>query len=173
MTGPLPALNPDANSDTDTQLQIPSPRCQQCNQNPVSGPKTNLCQCCQAEIPTYDQNGKSTPKDEFALLASPYRPFPLEAKNKLRECVNTVVFDTGPDEHDEVAYVTDVPPENLREQFELSVPRDPEERWKDNNGSCIHIYPDRVVADGVETSLEPADAQDRVRSTDRFTRVQK
>lgn len=186
MTGPLPALDDTANSDEATApIEMPTPKCQQCQTVSVAGPKTNLCQHCQAtltadarqpqlagESRTHEPAGES-PSDviEFALVTSPYRPFPLEAKRRLRECADTVVFGDGEstDHRGETAYLTDLPSHDLVERFELHIPRDPEERWKTDRGETINIYPDRVIANGTEQNLDPADAQARVRSSDRFT----
>lgn len=186
MTGPLAALDDAPNSDEATDpIEMPIPQCQQCQAFSVAGPRTNLCQHCQAtltadarqpqlagESRTHEPTGES-PSDviEFALVTSPYRPFPLEAKRRLRECADTVVFGDSEStaRRGETAYLTELPSDDLVERFELDIPRDPEERWKTDRGETINIYPDRVVANGTEQNLDPADAQARVRSTDRFT----
>ncbi len=109
-------------------------------------------------------------KDELVEIRSPYRPYPLGAKKDLRAAVDHVEYD--PDDS-RVAYVSDIPADDLIEEWELEVVRtdSPEEVWKTTHGERIEIYTDRVLHDGREVSISPDEAKKQVRDQDHFSRL--
>ena len=122
-----------------------------------------------AEQPAQDTD-TADGDDELIELRSPYRPYPLGAKKALREAVDVIELS---DEDSRCAYVSDVPDDDLLEQWELSVVRtdDPEEVWETDRGETIEIFADRVERNGREMNIEPAEAKERAAEQDYFTRV--
>lgn len=109
--------------------------------------------------------------DDRVEVRSPYRPLPREARKRLREMFDTVEFiDGGDDGRDESVMVPERPPEDFLEQYELEVRRDPTVTYETPNGE-VYIYtdPGRVVAEGVETNMDPVVAVERSEEKDYFT----
>ncbi len=107
--------------------------------------------------------------DELTEIRSPYRPFPLGAKKDLRRAVDTLEFD---EEDTRVAFVSEIPSNDLLDKWELHVVRtdDPEEVWVTKSGDRIEIYSDRVERDGVTASIDPDEARESARESEYFTR---
>lgn len=119
---------------------------------------------------TETQAVDSMVENDFIEIRSPYRPYPIGAKKDLREAVGTVEFSN---EDARAAFVSDVPSEELLDQWELEVVRtdDPVEVWVTDRDDRIEIYEDRVERDGQETSINPDEAMEKARQEDRFTRI--
>lgn len=113
----------------------------------------------------------STGEDgDFIEIRSPYRPYPIGAKRDLSDAVSTVVFS---DDNPRVAYVSEHPPDELLDNWELDVIRtdSPEEVWETDHGERIEIYSDRVERDGTESTISPTEAKKQARKQKHFTRI--
>jgi|AntDeeMetageno50_2_1112565.scaffolds.fasta_scaffold28875_1 hypothetical protein len=120
---------------------------------------------------TRDSDEESLPADDDRIeIRSPYRPYPLGAKKKLREADPAVEF---PDDDNRCAYVSELPPDDLLEEYELSVVRtdDPEEVWEVKGGETVEIFADRVERNGAEIPIDPEEAKKKAREQDYFTCV--
>lgn len=62
--------------------------------------------------------------------------------------------------------VEELPPEELREQHELRLDREPVAEYETPNGEAVAIYrdPNKVAVDGVEATLSPDEAISRAES---------
>lgn len=117
------------------------------------------------------QEESQTTDEERIEIRSPYRPFPLSAKKELREADSSVEF---PDDDSRAALVTEIPPDDVLEAYELTITRtdSPEEVWEDRTGTIIEIFSDRVERNGVEMNIDPDEASEKAAEQDAFTRCQ-
>ncbi|WP_147441117.1 hypothetical protein [Halorubrum sp. Atlit-26R] len=105
-------------------------------------------------------------------IESPNRPFPLSAKQELREAAETVTYEepSSPGEP-WLAHVDELPDDDVLDRFELSVVREPVEVWESDSDERVAIYPEKVTADGYEMGFSPEEAKEKVREQDRFSPV--
>ncbi|MFC6770005.1 hypothetical protein ACFQDD_00445 [Halorubrum pallidum] len=119
------------------------------------------------------QSTSTTEEQPEYTIQSPNRPFPLSAKQALRETAAAVTYEepTAPGEP-WLAHVDEVPADEILEQYELTVDRDPVEVWESDSDERVTIYPQRVTVDGYEGTISPAEAKERVREEDRFSPIE-
>jgi len=105
-------------------------------------------------------------------IESPNRPFPLSAKQELREAAETATNEEPSNPGDPwVAHVDEIPSDDVLDRFELSVARDPVEIWESDSDERVAIYPEKVTVDGYEVGFSPEEAKEQVREQDRFSPV--
>ena len=105
------------------------------------------------------------------IVESPYRPFPLSAKQALKDELPEIQF---AESDQRTAYATDTPSDDLCEQWELSVDNTeatPLDVWETDRGRRVEIYDGIVTVDGRDTNLSPDEAKEQARTQDHFTRI--
>lgn len=106
---------------------------------------------------------------EFYTLRSPNRPIPLSAKQDLEEFGIVKELDSTDDlGHGEGVVLEELPPEDLRDRWELRVEQEPTVVFEDPQGYEAKIYtdPDKVIAGGTEATLSPREAVEKANEKD-------
>jgi hypothetical protein len=112
--------------------------------------------------------------EETVEIRSPYRPLTRGARRALQDAV-TVIEELESDERGRNGgvIVDERPPEDVLEDHELEVVRDPVVEYETEGGKPIEIYtdPDAVMIGPNEASMSPAAAVEKAEDSDRFTRT--
>lgn len=99
---------------------------------------------------------------DLVEVRSPNRPFTRAMKTALREDHGALEFlePNGDMGRGEGALLPERPPEAFLEANELRVVDDPDVIFELDSGRTVAVYtdPERVVSDGVESSVSPEDA---------------
>lgn len=108
---------------------------------------------------------------DVVTVISPFRPLTRGARDALQPfdiLEERSIREAGRQTEVDVA---ERPPDEVLEEHELIVDEDPLEVWETESGERIEIFETAVIAEGVETTLSPEEAAERVRQEDRFSRV--
>lgn len=112
---------------------------------------------------------------EAVEVRSPYRPLPRSARKEIADTVNVIEeLDGGEMGRNDGVLVDKRPPEELLDRFELEVIREPDivyESDEHDEGMEIYCDPEKVVFNGRESRMSPAEAVKEAESRPMFTRV--
>jgi len=121
---------------------------------------------------TVDTDTVDVDREDLVRVESPFRPLPRAARKKLRanhEIVEWIESDeTG---RNGGVLLTEWPSEQLLEDYELTVIRDPELVYHTDSDEIVEIYtdPDEVLVDGYDAHLSVQEAVTEAEKQDRFT----
>lgn len=116
----------------------------------------------------------TTDSSETVEIRSPYRPLPRSARKELADTVEIIdEIDSDDTGRHGGLIVAERPPEELLEQYELEVVREPTVEYETDSGEHVAIYtdPDAVEIDGRSATMSPAEAVMKAEDSDRFTRL--
>lgn len=111
-----------------------------------------------------------TPPEGATEVVSPFRPLPRKGRRKLADACSILAEEQpGEPMRQHVLWVDSQPPDDIVEDYELRVLTLETEVWTDEEGTTIRIQENAVEVGGNESSFEPDEIAERVRSEDRFT----
>jgi len=107
-------------------------------------------------------------------IRSPNRPLPRSAKKALKSVTNIKANLSPPDGYNrrmDGVIVTDMPPKELLEKYELSVVCDPDIIYKSDRDEKVLIYTDlnTVIMDGIEKDDDPKRIIEMAENADHMT----
>lgn len=113
--------------------------------------------------------------DKTVEIRSPYRPLTRAARRALQDAVDVIEeIESDNSGRNAGVIVDERPPEELLNQHELEVVRDPVVEYETDSGEHVEVYtdPDAVKVDGLKGSDGTAEeAVEKAEESDRFTRV--